>query len=129
MGSRLAHQPDVEATLLRSNPSDGSKPLFEYQSDSPYDDTDKNPYFRYQFLRRLGNIASTHSNVFAVWITVGLFEVDPATGKLGQELNADTGDVKRHRAFYIIDRSIPVAFQPGHNHNVDRAVLLRRLIE
>ena len=37
--------------------------------------------------------------------------------------------VTRHRAFYMIDRSIPVAFEPGENHNVDRAILLRRFIE
>jgi hypothetical protein len=29
----------------------------------------------------------------------------------------------------MVDRSIPVAFEPGENHNVDRAILLRRFIE
>jgi hypothetical protein len=29
----------------------------------------------------------------------------------------------------MIDRSIPVAFEPGQNHNVDRAILVRRRIE
>jgi hypothetical protein len=48
---------------------------------------------------------------------------------LGQELGLDTGEVQRHRAYYVIDRSIPVAFQPGENHNVDQCVLLRRFIE
>ncbi len=48
---------------------------------------------------------------------------------LGQEVGIDTGTVKRHRAFYIIDRTIPVAFEPGQNHNVDKCVLLRRFIE
>ena len=129
MRNRLVDRPDVEATILRSSPANRSKPLFEYQSNSMYDNTDQNPYFRYQFLRRLGNIASTHSNVFAVWITLGYFEIDPRTGLLGQELNADTGGIKRHRAFYLIDRSIPVAYEPDRNHNVDRAVLLRRFIE
>ena len=60
---------------------------------------------------------------------MGYFEVDPRTGRLGQELGAETGEVKRHRAFYMIDRSIPVAFQPGENHNVDRCILVRRFIE
>jgi len=48
---------------------------------------------------------------------------------LGKELGSDTGNIKRHRAFYLIDRSIPVAFEPGENHNVDRAIVLRRFIE
>jgi hypothetical protein len=48
---------------------------------------------------------------------------------LGSELGTDSGQVKRHRAFYIIDRSVPVAFEPGQNHNVDNAILLRRFIE
>jgi hypothetical protein len=44
-------------------------------------------------------------------------------------VGSDQGDIQRHRAFYVIDRSIPVAFEPGMNHNVDQAVLLRRLVE
>ena len=49
--------------------------------------------------------------------------------QLGGEVGEDSGTVQRHRAFYMIDRSIPVAFEPGENHNVDRAVVLRRFIE
>jgi hypothetical protein len=122
-------KPDVEATLLRSDSRNPHEPLFGYASTEPYDHSRRNAYFRYQFLRRLGNTVSSHSNVFAVWITVGYFQVEPETGTLAQELNVETGDVVRHRAFYIIDRSIPVAFEPGENHNVDRAILLRRFIE
>ncbi|MCH7729409.1 MAG: hypothetical protein IH991_23475, partial [Planctomycetes bacterium] len=102
----------------------------------------RNPYFRYQGLSRLSNLLTTHSNVFAVWMTVGYFEVDtrvqvqvlPSTRirdgyQLGSELGSETGEVNRHRAFYLIDRSIPVAFEPGVNHNVDRAILIKRFIE
>jgi hypothetical protein len=61
---------------------------------------------------------------------MGYFEVENSvTGRLGQEIGVDTGEVKRHRAFYMIDRSIPVAFEPGQNHNVDECVLVRRYIE
>ena len=49
--------------------------------------------------------------------------------RFGIEKGSDTGEVTRHRAFYIIDRSIPVAFEPGVNHNVDNAILLRRYLE
>jgi hypothetical protein len=91
--------------------------------------SDRNPYFSYQALQRLSNLVTCRSNVYALWLTIGYFEVDPVYGQLGQEVGLDTGTVQRHRAFYIIDRSIPVAFEPGQNHNVDKCVVLRRFIE
>ncbi|MHB8973617.1 MAG: hypothetical protein ACYC3X_25725 [Pirellulaceae bacterium] len=138
---------EVETTLLRSNSipytPTPNLPLLRNESDEPYNDTDRNPYFRYQGIDRLGNLVTTRSNVYAVWITMGRFEVEPSPDaqtvaglqthpdgfRLGRELGSDAGTVKRHRAFYMIDRTIPVAFEPGENHNVDRAVLLRRFIE
>jgi hypothetical protein len=133
----------VETTLLRSNSipyiANPTTPFLENLSNEPYNNTERNPYFRYQGIDRLGNLVTTRSNVYAVWITMGFFEVEPSpTGpdaahpdgyQLSRELGSDTGNVKRHRAFYMIDRSIPVAFEPGENHNVDRAVVLRRFIE
>ena len=97
---------------------------------------------------RFTNKITTHSNVYAVWVTVGYFEVTPWLGtnpgpnssvvidaghpdgyQLGQELGADTGEIERHRGFYIIDRSIPVGFQRGVDNNVNNAVILKRFIE
>jgi hypothetical protein len=136
----------AECTLLRSRTIDPAarqpNPLF-YRSlvgaGNEHRDTNRHPYFRYQGIQRLGNLVTTRSNVYAVWMTVGFFEVEPdATNntavypdgyRLGREMGSDAGEIKRHRAFYIIDRSIPVAFEPGENHNVDRAVVLRRFIE
>ena len=67
---------------------------------------------------------------------MGYFEVtsvpapaNPDGLQLGQEVGADHGAVRRHRAFYMIDRSIPAAFEPGENHNVDKTVILRRYID
>jgi hypothetical protein len=84
--------------------------------------------------QRLGSMVTTRSSVFAIWITIGFFEVDENgslvnTASGGTEIGADTGDVQRHRAFYIFDRSIPMAAEPGKNHNVDRGVLVRSIIE
>ena len=108
-------------------------------------DYNRNPYFRYQALQKLGSVVSNHSNVFAIWITVGYFEVMPAANpnlkdangnlvypdgyQLGQELGADSGDIVRHRAFYIFDRSIPVGFVRGQDLNHASAILLKRYIE
>ena len=62
-----------------------------------------------------------------MWITIGHFEVDPVNVDaahpdgyaLGQEVGADSGSIARHRGFYIIDRSVPVGFQPGSRLNTD----------
>jgi hypothetical protein len=128
-----------EATLLRSDPEDSTTPLFVQRSSDAFRDADKNPYFRYQTLQRLGGMVTNHSNVFAVWVSVGYFELDqnprgideahPDGYRLATELGSETGGVTRHRAFYIIDRSLPVAFEPGQNHNAGNAVVLRRFID
>jgi hypothetical protein len=125
----------VEATLLRSrDPSSPSAPLFDFGSNNEYNNTGKNPYFRYQAMMRLPNLVTTHSNVFAIWITVGYFELD-GNGKLAAEAGSLTGDIKRHRMFAIVDRSIPVAYQqpvagqPVANHNVDRMILIKRMLD
>jgi hypothetical protein len=132
---------DVHTTLLRSDSIAAGDPpsptplLTRYDPtalespNKPFNNADRNSHFHYGALQRMGNLVTTRSNVYAVWVTIGFFEVDPATGLLGQELGADTGEVQRHRAFYMLDRSIPVGFEPGENHNVDRAILLRRFIE
>ena len=136
---------EINATLLREGPTTPGQPLFNYASTSMADNTDRNPYFRYQALQRLENLVTTRSNVYAVWITVGYFEVTPISAteateadhatrwpdgyKLGRELGIDTGEVERHRAFYIIDRTIPVGFQRGQDLNSEKAILVNRFIE
>ncbi len=137
----LAPDNEIDATLLRPDPdpAHSNRPLFYHDSANPYDNTNRNPFFRYQGIQRLGNLVTTRSNVYAVWITVGYFEVSPAPINnpaiypdgyaLGAELGSDTGDINRHRAFYMFDRSVPVGFQRGKDLNVEKAVLLRRFIE
>ena len=44
----------------------------------PSSDTTRNPYMMYQPMTRLGNLVTEHSDVFAVWVTVGYFEVEKA---------------------------------------------------
>ena len=135
----------ADVTMMRragTLTSPGTQPLFANTEPQIFpdanpprivNDPNRNSFTRYQPLQRLGNLVTTRSNVFAIWITVGYFEVvpHPTTGdpSLGAELGSETGDIRRHRGFYVVDRSIPIAFQPGHNHNMERAVLLRRFIE
>jgi len=156
--------PAVDATLLRSKtptagvPGEHPQPalapfaLPRVLNESNLDrrtyalqNRQTNAYFRYRDLMKLGNSVTGQSNVFAVWVTVGYFEIEPnydAQGnpyavdafhpdgyRFGIEMGSDVGKVVRHRTFYIIDRSIPVAFEPGVNHNVDDAILVRRQLE
>ncbi|MEN6406974.1 MAG: hypothetical protein ABFC77_10945, partial [Thermoguttaceae bacterium] len=141
---------EINSTWLRADATSTNEPLFLQNTSSIADgnNTHRNPYLHYQNLMRLGNLVTTRSNVYAVWITVGYFEVkiwDPnnpsspqnmtvdaahADGyQLGRELGSDTGEVERHRAFYIIDRTLPVGFQRGQNLNADKAILVNRYIE
>ncbi|UUO05256.1 hypothetical protein M4951_17970 [Blastopirellula sp. J2-11] len=148
--------PGVDATELRSkklltNSSNTpqaiagtdteDQPLFEFRANSTattrFTDTSLSAANRLQGIRRLDNLTTTQSNVYAVWITIGYFEVEPTTisqvhpdgWQLGQELGSDTGEIKRNRSFYLIDRSIPVGYEPGEDYNVEDAVLLKRRID
>jgi hypothetical protein len=148
----------AEATLFRSYPGDEKSLLFNPSGTAEWvANPERNAYFQYHKLQRLGNLLTSHSNVYAVWITVGYFEVYPWNGadpnnlalsrsnpaavtpfpdaahpdgyQLGPELGSDSGHTKRHRGFYIIDRSIPVGYKNGQDVNADRTIVLRRFIE
>jgi hypothetical protein len=152
-------QPDPTGALTDGFPTQNAQnyPLFEYpgfpgqtgilqwwelSGTSPSVNPTQNPYFAYKAFTRLDNLLTTRSNVYAIWLTVGYFEVTPAPSNdpqrsvkypdgwvLGQELNSDMGDIQRHRSFYMYDRTIPVGFERGENHNAHRGILLERFIE
>jgi hypothetical protein len=106
-----------------------------HEPANAFNNTDRNAYFRNGLRQRLGGVATNRSSVFAIWVTVGYFEWNQETGDLrdkgsgGVEYGEEDGTVQRSRGFYLFDRSIPMAYEPGENHNVDRGVLLRSFIE
>ena len=91
-------------------------------------DAKRNAFTRLQREMRLPNLVTNQSNVFAMWVTVSLYEYDPVTG-FGNEYLDENGLPKRERMFYIIDRSIPVGYKPGENLNTDRTILLKRKLD
>ena len=98
----------------------------------PSNDTSRNAYFRNGIRQRLGSIATNRSSVFAIWVTVGYFEWDPESNGFrpgNPEYGTETGTVQRSRGFFMFDRSIPMAYEPGVDHNIDRGILLQSLIE
>lgn len=119
----------AETSVLRGNASafpatPSTAPLFATTDINPA----KHPFTEYLPATRLANLTTTRSNVFSVRVTVGYFEYDPSTG-IGREYGEDDGTVKRHSAFYVIDRSIPVGYQEGQDLNTDNCILVRRIIE
>lgn len=114
----------TQAGILRSKLA-SNKRLFEYPSFTP---SQKYPYEDLYPISRLQKLVSDRSNVFSVYATVALFEYDPQTGDIGKEYGVDSGEARRFKAFYIIDRSIPVGYRVGEDHNIENTILVRRIL-
>ncbi len=153
------NQPPLFAANTADDPTTPANPGVDPPNhENSFRDSNRNPHFRYQPISRLSSMTTQRSNVYAVWITIGFFEVQKAPDiatfralndpnlddlqvqalydmvypegyQFGQEAGIDTGNVRRVREFAMIDRTIPVAFEPGKNHNVDKAIRLRRRLQ
>ena len=120
---------EKDVTLYRESLTN-NRPVFERAPDPslPATYSNRHPFFRFNEISRLANLTTDNTNVFAVWVTVGLFELDPLTLNVTQEYGSDQGLNKRFRAFYIIDRSVPVAYQPGRENNVRDTIRFSRIL-
>ncbi len=135
------NQPTNNVGLLRQHPSKPNIPLFgvnDYTSNqaagNEYRDASRHRLMAVENIERLSNLVTTRSNVYAIWVTVGYFEVTPGGSTpdgytIGQELGTDTGEIKRHRGFGIYDRSIPVGYERGMNHNVEKGFLIKKMLD
>ena len=158
----------VDCTLLRSlggtagtTAAPGGEPLFTADMTGASNDhrnSQRNGFFRYQPMVRLDNLVTNRSNVYAVWVTIGFFEVEEAPDYVskfltdngltdnaesqalynrvypdgyafGREDGVDVGNTRRLRGFYMIDRTRMAGYEPGADHNVENVIRLRRRIE
>ena len=125
-------------TLLGDVPATAQSVFPPPPADGWANDGQRSAWFRFESLIRANANTTVRSEVYAIWVTMGLFDVQqvgadatryPDGYRLVREHGSDTGDVTRHRAFYIFDRSIPVGYEQGVDHNVQDAILVERFMD
>jgi hypothetical protein len=94
------------------------------------------PAYRTEWLQKVMNLTTVRTHQFAVWITVGFFEVTHAgvpelgiADVLGQELNLAGGKNERYRSFFVLDRTRAAGFNPYYPGDFRDVVTYRRRIE
>ena len=111
-------------------------------SAGPGTDYRQHPYFRNELMSKMMNLTTVRTHQYAVWITVGFFEViqpgnpnvalsNPlgAIDKLGAEVGLSSGQNTRYRGFFILDRSLATGFNPYSPGDFRDVITYRRRIE
>jgi hypothetical protein len=102
----------------------------------------QHPYWRYEEMQRVMNLTTVRTHQYAVWMTIGFFEVkrqgdlgmllyNPvlAYDILGPEIGAANGKNIRYRGFYLVDRLQVTGFNPASPTGFRQAVVYRQRIQ
>jgi hypothetical protein len=99
-------------------------------------DNRQHPLYQTEMLQKIMNLTTVRTHQYAVWITVGFFEVvragTPELGipdMLGQELGLTAGRNVRYRSFFTLDRTQATGFNPYYPGDFRDCVTYRRRIE
>ncbi len=94
------------------------------------------PAYRTEWLQKITNLTTVRTHQYAVWITVGFFEVvqtgTPELGipdAVGQELGLAAGSNVRYRSFFVVDRTKATGFNPYYPGDFRDCLTYRRRIE
>ena len=110
---------------------------------SPYLDAREHPSWRIEMLQRVMNLTTVRTHQYAVWITVGFFEVkrrgdvamiasaDPrlAFDSLGPEIGRGGDQHLRYRGFFLVDRLKLNGFDPTSSSPWHSAVVYRQNLQ
>jgi hypothetical protein len=96
----------------------------------------RHPYYRTEMLQKVSNLTTPRTHQYAVWVTVGLFEV-VKTGdraqlipdELGPELGVASGSNVRYRSFFVLDRTRATGFNPLRPGDYRDVIVYSRRIE
>ncbi|MGZ3385854.1 MAG: hypothetical protein ACXWNF_12900, partial [Isosphaeraceae bacterium] len=103
--------------------------------------------WRSEMMQKVMNLTTVRTHQYAVWITIGFFEVtrqgdplmanaNPGTSlatlgfdTLGPEIGASSGQTTRYRGFFLVDRLQLTGYDPNVIGSFRPAVVYRQTIE
>ena len=128
----------MPAQILVALPADHSA----YLGSGAAPDRRQGPYFRSEWLQSVMNLTTVRSHQFAVWMTVGFFEVkrrgkpslaapnpNQAVDLLGREIGLPGKPRVRHRAFFVLDRSRAGGLNPVGTDDIHNVIVYRNFIQ
>ncbi len=105
-------------------------------------DDRQHPYWRSELMQKAINLTTVRTHQYAVWITIGFFEVkrqgdlgmlginpQDAFDILGPELGDAAGQTTRYRGFFVVDRLKLTGFDDTTPGSFRPAVVYRQTIE
>jgi hypothetical protein len=115
----------------------------KYLGNAAATDMRQHPNWRIELMQRVMNLTTVRTHQYAVWITVGFFEITKqgdlsnlaqgnpvlAFDTIGPEVGGVTGSNIRYRGFFLVDRTKLTGFDPGNIGSFRSAVVYRKVIQ